>query len=225
MSENNKDSIHQANITQEHVEDAKGDYDFLYNVKPVHLIFFASLPLCLGAFAGYRVEMNRVASASAENYSPGGTASGGGLLRKVMSEELKEKVKSADAKITPSKSAADAAKEAAEALEMKRVRLDVGRLAFKALGLGSMLSIGGVGLLTAGIFRMSGCESLQEMINTWQEWTPRKRKELENYFGIEPKSMQHEDVKATKGMTEDQEWEFIKRKYIPELVEEENKKE
>lgn len=35
--------------------------------------------------------------------------------------------------------------------------------------------------------------------------------------------MEHEDVKATKGMTEDEEWEFIKKKYIPELVDQKKK--
>jgi len=41
---------------------------------------------------------------------------------------------------------------------------------------------------------------------------------MEQTFGIKPKSMEHEDVKATAHMTEDEEWDFIKKKYIPELV-------
>ena len=63
---------------------------------------------------------------------------------------------------------------------------------------------------------------MDELIQKCQTWTPRKRKEFENTFGINPKSNQHEDVKATKGMTEDEEWEFLKKKYIPELVQEDN---
>ena len=205
-------------------------YDFLSQFQPVHFIFIASLPLCLGAFAGYRVEMKNIASSTADQYSPGSTATGGGLLRKVMSEEMKssfDKITKTNnsAPASLSKKAIDASKTAVENVEMKRVRSDIGRIAFKALGLGSMLSIGGVGLLTAGIFKLSGCGSLQEMLQTWREWTPRQRKALEDKFGIDPKSMQHEDVKATKGMTEDEEWEFIKKKYIPELVDDDSNSE
>jgi hypothetical protein len=189
------------------------NFDFLYQVQPVHLIFFASMPLCLGAFAGYKVEMNRVASASAkaaaDNYSPGAIGSGGGLLQRVMGEELN---------ITASEASTKATTSAAESLQLKQVKMDVGRIAFKALGIGSMLSVGGVGLLTAGIFKVSGCDSLEDMIQTWRVWTPRKRRELEEWLGVDPKSNKHEDVVATRGMTEGEEWEFIKKKYIPELV-------
>ena len=189
------------------------NFDFLYQVQPVHLIFFASMPLCLGAFAGYKVEMNRVASASAsaaaDNYSPGSIGSGGGLLQRVMGEELN---------MTASEASTKATMSAAESLQLKQIKMDVGRIAFKALGIGSMLSIGGVGLLTAGIFKVSGCDSLEDMIQTWRVWTPRKRRELEEWLGVDPKSNKHEDVVATRGMTEGEEWEFIKKKYIPELV-------
>lgn len=200
-------------------------YNFLFQVQPVHLILFGSIPLCMGAYGGYRLEMNRIASAAAssssDSYSPGSTASGGGLLRRVMGEELKSRYTSTKLS-TANSSIKDVSKKSAaaavETLEMKQIRSDIGRIAFKALGIGSMLSIGGVGLLTAGIFKLSGCDSLQEMIGTWREWTPRKRRQLENAFGVEPKSLKHEDVIATKGMTEGEEWEFIKKKYIPELV-------
>jgi len=69
------------------------------------------------------------------------------------------------------------------------------------------------------IFRAHGCSTLDELLNTWKEWAPRKRKELlEDSWGIHPKSMQHEDVIATRGFSEDEEWDYIKKKYIPELV-------
>ncbi len=161
--------------------------------------------------------MNRIASASAsasaDHYSPGSTASGGGLLKRVMSEEMKMKET-----VSSNSKGIAAAPSPTESLKLKQIKIDAGRIAFKALGLGSMLSIGGVGLLTAGIFKISGCNSLEEMIDTWREWTPRKRREFEERFGIEPKSSKHEDVLATRGMTEGEEWEFIKKKYIPELV-------
>lgn len=69
-----------------------------------------------------------------------------------------------------------------------------------------------------GVFYASGCNTLQELIFSWRRWTPARRREMEQTFGIKPKSMEHEDVKATAHMTEDEEWDFIKKKYIPELV-------
>eukprot|EP00557_Chaetoceros_sp_GSL56_P004159 CAMPEP_0176489540 /NCGR_PEP_ID=MMETSP0200_2-20121128/7345_1 /TAXON_ID=947934 /ORGANISM="Chaetoceros sp., Strain GSL56" /LENGTH=90 /DNA_ID=CAMNT_0017886693 /DNA_START=753 /DNA_END=1022 /DNA_ORIENTATION=+ len=49
--------------------------DFFNQVHPVHLLFFGSIPLCLGAYAGYKIEMNRVTTAS-DHYSPGSISSG-----------------------------------------------------------------------------------------------------------------------------------------------------
>eukprot|EP00554_Chaetoceros_debilis_P004132 CAMPEP_0194091612 /NCGR_PEP_ID=MMETSP0149-20130528/43725_1 /TAXON_ID=122233 /ORGANISM="Chaetoceros debilis, Strain MM31A-1" /LENGTH=220 /DNA_ID=CAMNT_0038776263 /DNA_START=57 /DNA_END=719 /DNA_ORIENTATION=+ len=207
--ENRKENETEAN----EILDSK--FGFLYNVQPVHLMFFASLPLCLGAFAGYKVEMKLVAAAgkTPDHYSPGSTATGGGLLRKVINEEVK-------ATATSKQVATSNGKKAALANAVgEKFQVDAGRLAFKALGLGTMLSIGGVGLISALVIRASGCGDLNEAINTWREWTPRKRREVEDFFGIQPKSMQHEDVKATAHMTEDAEWEYIKKKYIPELSE------
>lgn len=230
-------------------------YDFVNHVHPVHLIFFGSIPLCIGAYAGYKIEMNRVLSSSSsplsssssprpltpDHYTPGSIASGSSLLRKFMPEDQgkqgtrtnapplpkKNNPRTSNApptghsttpKISSSTVKTIATQSITEQPMNPMLRVDTARLAFKALGIGSMLSIGGVGLLTAGIFQLCGCDNLQDLITTWKEWTPRKRIELEERFGIQPKSMQHEDVKATKGMTEEEEWEYLKKKYIPELV-------
>ena len=79
--------------------------------------------------------------------------------------------------------------------------------------------------INIAIFRAHGCSTLEELIMIWRVWAPRKRKELlEDSWGIRPKSMQHEDIIATRGFSEDEEWDYVKRKYIPELVEESEKK-
>jgi Protein of unknown function (DUF1358). len=236
-----------------------GCYDFVNHVHPVHLIFFGSIPLCIGAYAGYKLEMNRVLSSSSssspsslrppltpDHYTPGSIASGSSLLRKFMPEDQgkqqgttrtnaplpapakKNNPRTSNApstghstttKISSSSTVKTIATQSMTEQPMNpMLRVDAARLACKALGIGSMLSIGGVGLLTAGIIKLCGCDNLQDLITLWKEWTPRKRIELEERFGIQPKSMQHEDVKATKGMTEEEEWEYLKKKYIPELV-------
>mmetsp|Transcript_21190 Transcript_21190/g.29688 ORF Transcript_21190/g.29688 Transcript_21190/m.29688 type:complete len:262 (-) Transcript_21190:43-828(-) len=222
------------------------DKEFLFpNVTPFHLLFFSSLPLCLGAYAGYKFEITNAASSTAETYAPGSLSStsgsrGGGLFRKILSTPAEvpfPKPSSTQPPIlTPSSVGANVhiasqtiMKDANVVVKGQAPNINIGAFAFKALGLGTLLSLGGMGLLTASIFRLTGSDSLEDLIQTVREWTPRKRKELEDAIGLRPKSLQHKDVKATKGMTEDQEWTYIKRKYIPELLdkheEEENLKE
>ena len=47
---------------------------------------------------------------------------------------------------------------------------------------------------------------------------PKKRKEWEDRLGWVRGSDGLDDVVKTRGATEGEEWEFVKRKYIPELV-------
>lgn len=189
-------------------------------LKPSYLLLASSIPLLLGAYAGYKSEIGRVTNAassssvSLDSYSPGFTSSGSGLLKRYANEEKLVKKSSHNASKIVS-----AVAESAE-----QIHVNVPRVAFKALGIGSLLSVGGFSLLTFGVFKVTESETLDELIEKCRNWAPKKRKELEERFGINPKSMQHEDVIATKGLTEDEEWEFLKKKYIPELVEEESKK-
>lgn len=217
-------------------------------MKPTYLIAAACTPLLLGAYAGYRSELSRAAStsaSSADSYSPGLTSSGGGLLKRVIGEEI---LSNGIGNRNNTPKAVSAVTETGELAKVPNVNIP--RLAFKALGFGTILSIGGFGVLTFGkysmvmhdaccshrlqtkgsytiflsfvqvVFKATGSDTLDELIEKCRKWTPNKRKQLEHRFGIVPKSMQHEDVKATKGMTEDEEWEFLKKKYIPELVRE-----
>jgi len=63
------------------------------------------------------------------------------------------------------------------------------------------------------------------MIEGFREWAPAKRRKFENMVGLQrPASFSHPDVEATKGMSEDDELDYLKKKYIPELNEN-NKKE
>jgi hypothetical protein len=238
---------------------------FMTSIQPTHLMLVASLPLCMGAYMGYKLELGRIGasaaanSAAADAYSPGFTSSGGGLLKRVVGEEVlsanknksKKGVKNANNTTTSTKNtkntnnttknvqkvkgvkgvkgnvtkmAKTMAKKAVEqAPELSNV--NPAGLAFRALGVGSLLSVGGFGLLTFAVFKATGSESLDDLITKCRKWTPNKRKQFESSLGIKPKSMQHEDVKATKGMSEDEEWEFLKKKYIPELAEENNETE
>jgi len=129
MSENSKST------TTDKVEDLN---ESVLNtlLKPTYLLVGSCIPLFLGAYAGYKSEVTRAASSkSLDTYSPGLTSSGSGLLKRVISEELVQK------------GATSTSKNAATELHV-----NVPRVAFKALGIGSLLSIGGFGLLTLGMF-------------------------------------------------------------------------
>lgn len=188
---------------------------FLFQVKPLHFLTFGSIPMVLGAYAGYRIEINQM---NQKTYNPGFTSTGTGLLSRVLKEEMKLSnsinmdQKGLNAKISVEAASKNLSKD------IHSMTFNPARLAFAALGIGSLLSIGGVSMLTVAIFKASGSDNLEDLLNKWKDWTPKKRKQLEEYFGVKPKSLQHEDVQATQHMTEDEEWEFIKKKYIPELL-------
>lgn len=101
-------------------------------------------------------------------------------------------------------------------------------LASKALGIGTLISVGAFGLLSAAVLYGSGCNSIEELIQTWRVWTPRKRKELLHSIGLTNKDgesrikqiseQQQEDIDVTKNMNENEEWDYIKKKYFPEFT-------
>ena len=181
------------------------------DVRPVHLIFASSCTLCLGAYAGYKIEMTKLQADG--NYTPGSISTRGGLLRTVMTTpaEVHYPNKSQGISVNTIKSAT---KKAAA-----QESTHVSRVAIAALGVGSLLSLCGVTLLSASIIRLTGCHSVNEFLDLCKVWTPRKRQQWEKALGLRPKSMQHEDVIRTKGMTEEEEWRYIQKKYIPELNE------
>ncbi len=121
-------------------------------LKPTYLLFGSCMPLVLGAYGGYKSELRRAASSSASNaasasidaYSPGFTSSGGGLLTRVIGDEIM------DLKPASSNKMKTAATKIAEQAHVPNV--DVGRLAVKALGVGSLLSVAGFGFLTFGTY-------------------------------------------------------------------------
>eukprot|EP00591_Stephanopyxis_turris_P001760 CAMPEP_0195517624 /NCGR_PEP_ID=MMETSP0794_2-20130614/11097_1 /TAXON_ID=515487 /ORGANISM="Stephanopyxis turris, Strain CCMP 815" /LENGTH=203 /DNA_ID=CAMNT_0040646455 /DNA_START=13 /DNA_END=624 /DNA_ORIENTATION=+ len=171
----------------------KGD-EVVNNIRPAHVLFAASFPLISGAYLGYRRAL----------HVGEGIASSNSLFMRTFGNQS-GKVKN---KLKPS--------------VMKGMDVPAAVVASRALAIGSMLSIGGFGLLCAGTFYWSGCDSLEELVDSCREWAPRKLSQLESYFGIDLKastSRQVEDVDrlAVEGMSEDEEVEYFTRKYVPEL--------
>ena len=212
----------------------KDDDRFMFqSITSFHLVLGSSLPLCIGAYAGYRLEMNRLTTKSNNYYVPGSITSNKVNLthnskrskQAMPLSSLSSSVKYSD-KIgkTIVNCTSHVAGAGAAVSSSSPVSVNIGLLGFKALGIGTMLSVGGVGLMVAGVFKATGCASLEELIRKCREWTPRTQLRMQKRLGLKPKSLENEDVKATKGMPEDEEWMFIKRKYIPELLTEDEKR-
>ena len=70
----------------------------------------------------------------------------------------------------------------------------------------------------AAVFYGSGCNSVDELVGRCREWAPRKRQELQQFFGFSKSSSQdHPDFAATQGMSEDEELDYLKTKYMQDL--------
>lgn len=132
--------------------DQKGperNYSFNEFLKPTYLIVGTSIPMLIGAYAGYKSELSRATSSS---YSPGFTSSGMGLLNRVVGEEIMASNKNNATKMA--KAVASSAEHA------QGPHVNIPRLAVKALGVGSLLSIGGFSFLTFGKIIKNCCEDL-----------------------------------------------------------------
>ena len=204
-------------------------------ISPSLFLLGASFPFALGAYGGYRREMKRAAAAGGDNYTPGSggaTGGGGGIISRLM--EGHELPSAGKAKAPTSAAASASAAEASGAATAATAA--AGRagatgfnpagpvLAARALLIGSMLSVGGVGILSAALFYASGYESIDEAVRSLREWGPRKRREMERLMGLPEGgvSASHPDIVATKGMSEDDELDYVKRKYMAELYEDED---
>ena len=192
-------------------------------ISPSLFLLGASFPFAIGAYGGYRREMKRAAAAGGDNYTPGsGGASGsGGIVSRLM--EGHELPSAGKAKVpTAAEASGGAAATSAGRAGATGFNPAGPVLAARALLIGSMLSVGGVGILSAALFYASGYESVDEAVRSLREWGPRKRREMERLMGLPEGgvSASHPDIIATKGMSEDDELDYVKRKYMAELYEE-----
>lgn len=188
---------------------------FIIGASPAQILLTSSIPLLAGTYLGYRrvVRQGDVIVTSKENNS---------LVDKLIGNNKMYSSTTADASRNSSLPISSAPNQQllgstarAAAAKVKPVSI-----ATQALALGSMLSVGGVGLLTAGVFFLSGCSSVRELVDCCKTWTPQMRVKAEGYIGIDSVKNRYandEDVKAVAGMSEAEEIEFYGRKYIPEL--------
>lgn len=173
-----------------------------WKISPVNFLLFASVPFVFGSYIGYK-----------RSFSSGNTE----LVARRILAARRGGTRAASSTTPP---ASVAARSATEAVVGSSLNPDGPLMAARALGIGTMLSIGGVSLLSAAVFYFSGYDSISAMIEGCRAWAPAKRRQLEVIVGLpRSPSLDHPDFEATRGMSEDDELDYVKKKYLSGLYE------
>jgi len=99
----------------------------------------------------------------------------------------------------------------------EHVRKAVGSaVASRALWVATSASIGGFGILTASLFYLSGCHSVEQAISSTRHWAHSGRRRVDNFFGIDRVDKDHPEYLLTQSMSEEEELEFVSKKYLPD---------
>mmetsp|Transcript_17625 Transcript_17625/g.27625 ORF Transcript_17625/g.27625 Transcript_17625/m.27625 type:complete len:208 (+) Transcript_17625:89-712(+) len=163
-------------------------------ITPGRAFLFSSIPLTLGTYLGYRRAMHESSLS----------------MQSVAIETI------ATASSSSSSNNSKAGMPKPNTVMVSTIPPPV--IAARALILGSLVSLSGTSLLVAGIFYASGCHSLEELMSTWKRWAPRKLREFEGAVGLqsrgdERRSSKLEYERAVKGMSEEEEMEYVGNKY------------
>mmetsp|Transcript_20801 Transcript_20801/g.60545 ORF Transcript_20801/g.60545 Transcript_20801/m.60545 type:complete len:148 (+) Transcript_20801:147-590(+) len=116
-------------------------------ISPAHFLVIASFPFCLGAYGGYRREVKR--SVGGGDHVPG-RGNVGAIAESLLSPAFKGAASKEAASNLGVPSASTAARSAAEVVAGSTVNPVGPLMAARALAVGTMLSIGGVGMISAG---------------------------------------------------------------------------
>lgn len=98
------------------------------------------------------------------------------------------------------------------------VRKAVGSaVASRALRVATYASVGGFGILTAGLFYWSGCNSVEEAVASTRQWAHSGRRRVDLLFGIENRvDKDHPEYLFMQSMSEEEELEFVSNNYLPD---------
>ncbi|KAL7528518.1 hypothetical protein ACHAXR_002495 [Thalassiosira sp. AJA248-18] len=185
-------------------------------LTPGTALLISGLPLGLGAYMGYRRALHS-SSPSSSSTSSKSILKGNSILGQIIHPEppIGQNNAATNHPSIPSTSAG----------RIITSTTPPPILAARALVLGSLLSLSATSLLISGIFFASGCHSVEDLMSTWRSWAPNKLRgfenSLENVLGIsvgtERRNAKMEYEQAIKGMTEEEELDYVKNKYGEEI--------
>mmetsp|Transcript_61562 Transcript_61562/g.74039 ORF Transcript_61562/g.74039 Transcript_61562/m.74039 type:complete len:218 (-) Transcript_61562:14-667(-) len=180
------------------------------NSTPRNILLMGSVPLVAGSYSGYLRALSGKNAAVGARMNQMSSFSSFSIWNDWFQDTEKETVRKKKNKlIQPAKKVVQSAKS---------VGVSPALIAFRALSLGSLVCLGGSGLLFSAIFHFSGFNSVADLIDSCKVWAPQKRRSLEDAldFKLTPdEKYKHDpDVVATKGMAEDDELNYFKEKYL-----------
>jgi len=159
-------------------------------LTPGRLFLFSSVPLGIGTYIGYRRALAESSSTNPQN----NMLSRNSLISQMIHEKH-------EVKLNPSE-----------------IKVNAPLLAVRALAVGSLLSVSVTSLLVSSIFYASDAHSMNDLITKWRRWAPARLKQIENALGIQiDRSNVKEYERDTRGMTEDEEWKYVAKKYAREV--------
>ena len=191
-------------------------------LTPASALLVSSLPLAIGGYIGYRRALQESSSSSSTTTLSNTMVSsykGNSILGQIIMHP--------ETPISSSSSSTNATTHSNNIIpkptnSIVNATTPPPILAARALVLGSILSITATSLLVSGIFYASGCNSLDELISTWKSWAPNKLHQVENALGITAvgegrRLAKFEYEQAIKGMSEEEELEYVRKKYGKEI--------
>lgn len=72
--------------------------------------------------------------------------------------------------------------------------------------------------MVSSIFYASDAHSVDDLINKWRKWAPAALHRIEHTLGIKnDRTEVREYERDTRGMSEDEEWDYVTKKYEGEM--------
>ena len=179
-------------------------------IHPGHFFLAVSLPFCWSAYRGFIAPLDRVVVDT--------------VLQNTMSSSTSS-INNNTSVVRPTTaakaSAAAAATAAAVVAELPQadetIRRAVGSaVASRALRVATCASVGGFGLVLAGLWYCSNCRSIDEAVASTRQWAQRERRKMDAALGIDNRVDEHHpEYLLTQSMTEEEELEFVSKTYLP----------
>ncbi|KAL7479393.1 hypothetical protein ACHAW6_005126 [Cyclotella cf. meneghiniana] len=167
-------------------------------LTPGRAFLFSSLPLGIGTYIGYRRALSQSASEESMTVSSSkhlSSGRGNSILPPQITRPLEN------------------------ARKVNHIhKVDAPLLAVRALAVGSLLSVSATSLLVSCVFYASDAHSVDDLISKWRRWAPLKLREVERMLGVcadRRETMEYE--RAVRGMSEEEELEYVRQKYGEEL--------
>ncbi|KAL3784564.1 hypothetical protein HJC23_010688 [Cyclotella cryptica] len=168
-------------------------------LTPARAFLFSTLPLGIGTYIGYRRALTESVAESLPPCSPLKT------IRSIRGQSL-----------PPPNTTTIQPLENSPTLP--QIKVNAPLLAVRALAVGSLLSLSATSLLVSCIFYAAEAHSVEELMGKWRRWAPLRLREVERWLGVRvDRGERMEYEREVRGMSEEEELEYVRRRYGEEF--------